>query len=183
MVSLSRFTLSKLKRERPPLMDEELQPHIFPTQSKSKHSKYVSYPVGAVNLSRALDGVPQHAALCCIFTAGNPHRDVGKKKFRVMHVLYRKRERSFYDGDDAESRGVFEPKWEIWVYDVRAEERYDIKKALMDVGLSLMLKPWLIANAEVTGQSGEAAFMLDYDVEKRVLVPSQGNKIAPQKIR
>jgi hypothetical protein len=164
-------------------MEQEPQPHIFPTQSRAKHSKFVSFPLGAENLSRALDGVPQHAALCCIFTAGNPHRDVGKKQFRVMHVLYRKRERSFYDGDDAESRGVFEPKWEIWVYDVRVEQRFEIKKALMEVGLPLMLKPWLIANAEVTGQSGEAAFMLDYDSEKQVLIPSQGNKIAPQKIR
>jgi hypothetical protein len=164
-------------------MEQEPQPHIFPTQSRAKHSKFVSFPLGAENLSRALDDVPQHAALCCIFTAGNPHRDVGKKQFRVMHVLYRKRERSFYDGEDAESRGVFEPKWEIWVYDVRVEQRFEIKKALMEVGLPLMLKPWLIANAEVTGQSGEAVFMLDYDSEKQVLVQSQGNKIAPQKIR
>jgi hypothetical protein len=161
---------------------EEEKPHVFPTQTRAKHSKFVSYPVGAENLSRALDGVPQHADLRCIFTAGNPHRDVGKKQFRVMHVLYRKRERSFYDGEDAESRGVFEPKWEIWIVDVRVEQRYDIKTALMDVGIPLMLKPWLIANASVHGQSGEAAFMLDYDTIERVLVPSQGSKISPTRI-
>jgi hypothetical protein len=158
---------------------EDEKPYVFPTQSRAKHSKFVSYPVGAENLSRALDGVPQHATLQCVFTAGNPHRDVGKKQFRVMHVLYRKRERSFYDGEDAESRGVFEPKWEIWVYDVRVEQRFEIKKALMDVGLPLMLRPWLIANAALHGQSGEAAFMLDYDAIEKVLIPSQGTKISP----
>jgi hypothetical protein len=162
---------------------EDEKPHVFPTQSRAKHSKFVSYPVGAENLSRALEGVPQHAELCCIFTAGNPHRDVGKKQFRVMHILYRKRDRNFHDGDDAESRGVFEPKWEMWIYDVRAEKRNEIKQALMEVGFPLMLKPWLFANAAITGQTGEAAFMLDYDADEKVLLPSQGNKIVPEKNR
>jgi hypothetical protein len=158
-------------------MKDEKKPHIFPTQSRAKHSKFVSYPVGA------LDSVPQHADLYCIFTAGNPYRDLGKKQFRVMHVLYRKRGRTLYDSKDADSHGVFEPKWEIWIFDVRVEQRFEIKKALMETGLTLMLRPWLIANAMITGQTGEAAFMLDYDAEEKMLIPSQGNNIKPQKIR
>jgi hypothetical protein len=45
--------------------------HIFPTTHRSRHSKFLSYPVGAELLSRALDGVPQHGAISCDFTAGN----------------------------------------------------------------------------------------------------------------
>jgi hypothetical protein len=79
---------------------------IFPTKSRARHSKLVSYPVGAEILSRALEGVPQHGALTCTFTAGNPHRDTGKTRFRVLHVSYRKRARSHFDSADAASRGV-----------------------------------------------------------------------------
>jgi hypothetical protein len=155
---------------------------VFPTSSRAKHSKLVSYPVGAEILSRALEGVPQHPQLTCTFTAGNPHRDLGNEFFRVMHVHYRKRTRSFFDREDAASRGVFAAFWEIWIYDVLIAHRADIKKALIETGLPDMVRPWLLANANIDGKVGEAVLSLEYRTVEKILIPTARNGIQPEKV-
>jgi hypothetical protein len=162
---------------------EEDAPFIIPTSSRAKHSKLVSYPIGAEILSRALDGVPQQRALTCTFSAGNPHRDVGKEIIRVMYVHYRKRARTFYDGEDAASRGVFAAFWDVWVYDVLVEQRAEIKKQLVEVGLPTMVRPWLIANAKIEGKIGEAVIKLDYNTSIKTLISSTNNGIQPERVR
>jgi hypothetical protein len=156
-------------------------PFIFPTKSRARHSKLVSYPVGAEILSRALDGVPQHGALTCTFTAGNPHRDAGKDRFRVLHVSYRKRARSHFDSADASSRGVFDPFWEIWIFDVQVSLRAEVKKALTETGLPLMVRPWLIENARIGGKTGEAVIILEYNAVEHALVATVRRAMAPGK--
>jgi hypothetical protein len=159
---------------------EEDAPFIFRTKSRARHSKLVSYPVGAEILSRALDGAPQQAVLTCTFTAGNPHRDAGKERFRVMHVSYHKRARNHFDGADAAARGVFNPFWEIWIFDVQTALRAKVRRALTETGLPLMVLPWLIENAGLDGQTGEAVIILEYDIVEQGLVATVRRKMAPE---
>jgi hypothetical protein len=174
---LSRFTLFKLRRER---MD---QPHIFPTASRSKHSHLVSYPVGAEILSRGLDGVPQHSEFTCTFSASSLQRDLGKELIYVMSVGYTKRARSHFDGGDSAARGVYDPRWEIWIFTVPLTYRSEIKQALVETGLPSMIKPWLMANTGIAGKTGNAGIILEYHVLDNALVPTIRSNLEPDKTK
>jgi hypothetical protein len=164
-------------------MGNELPPHIFPTASRAKHSHLVSYPVGAEILSRALDGVPQHGSLTCTFVAGPPHGDANRELIYIMNTGYQKRARSHFDGGDAASRGVYDPRWEIWIYDVPVAKRGEIKRALIEIGLPSMIKPWLMANAGIAGKTGNSGINLQYHVFDKVLVPSVRSNLEPDKTK
>lgn len=162
---------------------EEPKPFVFPTASRSKHSKLVSYPVGAEVLSRALDGVPQHRAITCSFVAGNPHQTITQEQTRVLDIRYRRRDRSFHDGENADALGVFSAKWEIWVYDVPVALRHEIKTLLTEDALPNAARNWLIKQAALDGKFGNAAICFDYNKIDKILVVSEGQVIAPEKIR
>jgi hypothetical protein len=162
---------------------EEPKPFIFPTITRHKHSKLVSYPLGAELLSRAFDGVPQHSAMTCTFVAGNPQRTLNEEKTRVLDIRYRRRDRSFYDGENADALGVFQPKWEIWIYDVPVALRHEIKALLVEDALPNVARNWLMKHAAIDGKFGNAAICLDYNKIDKVLHVSEGQDIAPEKIR
>jgi hypothetical protein len=162
-------------------MDAELKPHIFPTQSRTKHSKLVSFPVGAELLSRALDGVPQHGMLTCIFSASSLQRDLGRELIYVMSVGYTKRARTHNDGEDAGLRGVFDPRWEIWVHTVPVAMRADVKKALVETGFPNTIRPWLMANGNITGKTGNFGMIIEYNTVDNLLVPRVQNNLLPDR--
>ena len=64
--------------------------HIFPTNHRDKHGKSVSFPLGAEVLSRALDGIAQHAMIGCHFIAGDMERRQVKPQEHVLHAVYSK---------------------------------------------------------------------------------------------
>jgi hypothetical protein len=154
-------------------------PHIFPTSSRAKHSHLVSYPIGAEALSRALDGVPQHSMLACSFYAGNAHQHLDEPHQLVLSVVYRKRARSFFDGGDAGSRGVFDPRWTISVFAIGREVRHAVKTSLLSEGLPKIVRPWLIDMAAVTGKTGECGLSLRYDVATSTLIKTAGSALLP----
>lgn len=176
-----RSTVPATFKEPLSKITEEKAPFIFPTNSRARHSKLVSYPVGAEILSRALDGVPQDLALTCTFSAGNPHRGARSEHFRVMHVSYRKGAKSHFDGADALSCGVYDPFWEIWIFDVQVSLRAKVKQVLTEIGLPLMTRPWLKENAAIEGRTGEAVITLEYDMAKDGIVPISRTNILPEK--
>jgi hypothetical protein len=177
---LSRCTLFKRWLD---MMEPQLPPRIFPTASRSKHSHLVSYPVGAEILSRGLDGVPQHNEVTRTFTSGSLQRDLGKELIYVTSVGYTKRARSHFDSGDAAARGVYDPRWEIWMFTVPLAYRGEIKKALVEIGLPNMIKPWLIANANIAGKTGNAGIILEYHVFDKVLVATIRNNLQPDKTK
>ncbi len=157
--------------------------HIFPTLSRSKHSHLVSYPIGAEIMSRSLDGVPQHDKINCTFTAGSLQRDSGRDKIYVMSFGYTKHARSHFDSGDAGARGVYDPRWEIRVFTVPATLRAEIKTNLVEKGLPDIVRPWFIANAGITGKTGNAGVILEYHVFEKVLVPTISNNLEPDKTK
>jgi hypothetical protein len=157
-------------------------PHIFPTRDRAKHSHLVSYPLGAEALSRALDGVPQHADLSCSFIAGNTHQFLDKPRQLCLSVVYQRRERLFNDGPQSEVRGVYAPRWSITVFAVPRDVRHAIKTVLMTVGLPEMVRPWLIDNAGIIGKTGHIALNLEYDRLDEVLVQDRRQAILPDRV-
>jgi hypothetical protein len=162
-------------------MDVESKPHIFPTQSRTKHSKLVSFPVGAELLSRALDGLPQHAQLTCIFSAGSLQRNLGRELIYLMSVGYTKHARTRFDSGDAAARGIFEPRWEIWVHTVPVAMRADVKKALVETGFPNIIRPWLMANGNITGKTGNFGMIIEYNTIDKMLVPKVQNNLLPDR--
>jgi hypothetical protein len=156
--------------------------HIFPTKSRTRHSKFLSYPIGAEALSRALDGVPQHDQLACTFYAANPNSDKNKDKIYLLSVVYEKQGRTFHHSEDAAERGVFNPHWTIHVYAVASELRHEIKTALLTVGLPDMIAPWLTQNAHLTGKTGGAALWLEYDLVEKCLLSTRKTGVQPDRI-
>jgi hypothetical protein len=157
--------------------------HIFPTRSRSKHAKTLSFHIGAEALSRALDGVPQHAVITCDFYAGNPAKERDKDKVYVMSVAYSKQARNFHHSEDAGQRGVFDPRSTISVYAVPLEWRHDIKTAMMETGLPDLIKPWLVENEGWTGKTGGAAIWLEYDLVEKRLLATYKSALMPEKAR
>jgi hypothetical protein len=161
------------------MIESEL--HIFPTSDRSKHSKEVSYPIGAEALSLALGGLPQQDLITCSFYSGYPQYDNGKPQFHVLHVMYRKRARSFYDGKSAFERGAFEPRWHISVFAVPRHLRGAIKVLLLEQALSDFVRPWLVEKSHLTGQTGESALMLEYVRADNVFKSTTREEIAPDR--
>jgi hypothetical protein len=155
--------------------------YVFPTLSRAKHSHLVSYPLGAEALSRALDGVPQHAALACHFIAGNTHQHLDKLRQLALSSAYQRRERSFNDGQEAQARGVFLPRWTITVFAIPKTQRHEIKTALLTDGLPNILRPWLVEHAAHLGKTGGCAINLEYDISEAKLVATVQTEFLPDR--
>ncbi len=155
--------------------------HIFPTSDRLKHSKELSYPIGAEALSLPLNGVPQQDLITCNFWTGYPQYDDDKPQFHVLHVVYEKRARSFYDGKSAFERGAFDPSWTIRVFTVPRQLRGAIKLLLIEAALPEVVRPWLLAKHHLTGQTGESALILEYVRAEKVFKYSTREDIAPER--
>lgn len=164
-------------------MDVNAPPHIFPTHSRSKHAKDMSFPVGAEILSRALDGVQQHSALRCVFSGGSSHHDTGREVLYLMSVGYTKQARSHFDSGDAGARGVYDHIWEIWCHTVPNTLRSEVKQALLETGFPTMVRPWLMENAGLEGKTGSAGIILEYNRIDRKLIATIAMLIEPEKAR
>jgi hypothetical protein len=160
---------------------EEEALYIIPTQDRDRHSKLLSYPVGAELLSRAFVGVPQLKSFTCNFTAKDPHLEKVREVSRVLVVGYRRRPRSFFDGKHSASWGVFDPFWDIKICAVLSDHRAAIKKALVEIGLPTMVRPWLIENASLEGQIGEAKITLHYDTSTKTLYSEVTDNMLPER--
>jgi hypothetical protein len=158
----------------------ETELHIFPTSSRSKHSKEVSYPIGAEALSHALEGVPQHDRIVCDFYGGGQH-DHGKPQLYVLNVRYEKHARRFSDSGSALERGVFDPHWKISVFGVPRQLRGAIKVLLLEQGLPDLVRPWLIEKNHLTGQTGGSALWLEYVRADNVFISTIREDILPER--
>jgi hypothetical protein len=158
----------------------ETELHIFPTSSRSKHSKEVSYPIGAEALSHGLEGVPQHDLIICDFYGGGQH-DRGKPQIYVLNARYEKQVRSFSYSQSGLEHGVFDPYWKISVFAVPRQLRGEIKSLLLEQGLPDLVRPWLIEKNHLTGQTGGSALWLEYVRADKVFITTTREEISPER--
>jgi hypothetical protein len=160
---------------------DELNPHIFPTTSRDKLGKAVSFTLGAENLSRALEDVPQHNMITCSFYAGDVYRDLHRPIVHVMHVMYRRAARSFHHGKSADVHGVFDPKWSITVFAVPSTLRNGIKTSQVTHELPNVIRPWLIENADIATRTGECSLVLEYITADKIMRCTKRNALQPDR--
>jgi hypothetical protein len=158
-------------------MEDDIE--VFPTEFRDKHSKAVSYPLGAKAISSALAGVPQAPAIRLWFMAGGHQQTLHQKeRILVLSVIYSKRARRFSDGEDAEARGVLDSKWRIHVHAVPAAWRHSVH-LLLKVALLDEARPWLLETVQHEGRIGEMAIRFDYDKSEDRLISSHGSNLQP----
>ena len=153
-----------------------MERRVFPTAYRSKHSKAVSFPVGAELLTRALGDVPQAGLITCDFYAGGEQQMMHRKEsFLVLQANYLRRARSFFDGPDALALGALDPKWSISVFAVPLAHRHAIKTALAEA-LPTIAKDWFMARAAFGNPIGSHALWFNFDVmEQRLIVEEHGS--------
>ena len=166
----------------PQVIPDRVSPHIFPTRDRGKHGKSVSFPVGAKILSRALDSVPQHAPIGCHFTVGDMERRPVKHLEHVMHGVYSRHVRQFHHERSAKIHGVFDPNWAISVFAVPSPLRHSIRTLLITDALPNIVRPWLIANGDVTGRAGNRELMMMFNTIDGVLVHDTRDTIMPDRV-
>ena len=137
---------------------------MIPTSYKLELSSLLSYPLGAKNVSDALDGVPQFDALSIVFTPGqdNPHRV--ESPFLVLRVNYSNRVPGHSASKDMVEKGWYDPKWEINIGAVPRPLRNAVKTALLAEALP-RVRQWLLDHADTTGREGYAWVRVHYDAE------------------
>jgi hypothetical protein len=169
-----------IKPKYPPPASDPL--HIFPTRHRDKHGKAVSFPLGAEALSRALDGIPQHAMIACHFYVGDMERRPAKPLEHVLHVAYSQQQPNVFTAASAAERGVFDPKWSITVFAVPGTARHQIKTLLTTDALPHVVRPWLIKNEGVTGRAGSTALVIQFDTVNGVLTSEANENLLPERV-
>ena len=182
LTTLPREPLVKMTIREPD--DQPQRLHIFPTTNRSKHSKTVSYPVGAEQLSRALADVPQAGAITCSFTAGsNAENRPDLDNYLVLQASYGKRPRMFHDGPLSEERGVYEAKWHICVFAVPTDMRHAVKLLLINEALPNSVRSWFLARGTYGVQTGGEAIWIRYLTETNTVSIEEHGKLDPERVK
>jgi hypothetical protein len=151
------------------------KPHIFPTRGRrDKHSRLLSYPIGAEILSRSLDGVPQHAMIDCVFRAGNPHLQRRVPHLTVLTLTYNGQPLSRTVPMWWIKRGWLEPGWTIRVNAIPRKFSNDVRLKLVEDVLPGRIRDWLIHKAPLDGQVTLYGITISLEVASGQLVERRG---------
>lgn len=169
-----------LTQKYPPPPDAA--PHIFPTLHRDKHGKTVSFPLGAEVLSRTLDGVPQHAMIGCHFIVADMERRPVKPQEHVLHIVYRKQMRQHHHAKDTDEDGVLDPHWSLSVFAVPSTLRHQVKELLVKDCIPNVVLPWLLANADISGRTGQRALAILFDTVNGLLLHETSDNLLPDRV-
>jgi len=120
---------------------------IIPTRYKTPIGSYLSWPVGAMELTKAFLSVPQIKELELTFSQHYPapHQGNWPARFSVIEARY------------VYPRTHLGSVWAFHIFPVPRNRRSEIRKALLHRGFDLLGK-WLIGNAGLSGRAGNVLF-------------------------
>jgi hypothetical protein len=146
---------------------------MIATTFKSKIPQTHSYPVGAELLTESLSSVPQLELLTLNFYGlWAKDRSNLQPVLRVNHINIRE---SQYSSKKLVAQGFYKDTWEIVVYPVLREYKGEIKRLLLDEGLS-KVKDWLTAPRSSTWLEGRRTLSLVFDeVSQSLQYEEEGN--------
>jgi hypothetical protein len=154
---------------------------IIPTRLKSKIGSYLSWPTGALELTKALSKVPQIKSLQLEFCESSQNQRKGKwpVSCRVIEVRY-----AYHRTKYAPIAGWNDGSWNLMILAVPREIRSKIREALKAQGFGL-IEDWLKCHAHFSGREGNLNFVgnwnseldeLDFEQRETVLPEVSGNK-------
>lgn len=122
----------------------------IPTNSRSRISRKLGYPLGAELISEALQGVSQYEQIKLHFTAGwssNFEQDLkrhlsDRRPLRILYVTYANTPPGLSASNASIEAGYFNQRWELWVEAVPVESKAAIRELLQSKALP-RVKQWL----------------------------------------
>src|SRR5208282_4320564 len=117
---------------------------IIPTRYKTQIGSYLSWPVGAMELTKAFLHVPQIKELQLAFWESYPKKPQGKwpVSFSVIEAQYSHPQHPLLGANS---------DWELCVYPVPRNMRAEIRKPLAQHGFNLIAN-WLVEHARFSGR-------------------------------
>lgn len=115
---------------------------LIPTRYKKLLPKEHSYPIGARDISDALENVPQLAELDLSFYAFQRSNHDQRGHFLVLTAEYRHDHIGLSAAKFMIEDGWYKPQWHLVVYAVPREIRHAVNKSLVSAGLGVSAK-WL----------------------------------------
>jgi len=122
---------------------------MIPTVLKSQISKELSFPLGAMKISEALEGVPQYS---CLTLAFYPHWDQtpsqtrrlldAGESLRVMEATYRNIRPGRCGSRNLIHMGWYDETWGLAVYPVPRDVKAVVADLLLTAGLP-SIRRWL----------------------------------------
>ena len=143
----------------------------IPTAHKSPIGSYLSWPIGAKELTKALLLVPQIKEMQIRFSEGHPKHPKGKwpASFPVI-------EAQFSHPQMIPFLSKFD--WEICVHPVPKNLRAEIREALLQNGLK-SLEKWLFAHAKFSGRDSHLRFTSNWNSELKTLAFGTDDNVLP----
>lgn len=133
---------------------------MISTRVKSRISKELSFPLGASQISEALEGVPQYAGLTVGFYPQWHQTPVqtkevldGGEPLCVMEARYRNVRPGRSGSQEGVASGWYDETWELAVYPVPRDRRSSVKTLLLTIGLPA-IRAWLEMSRADTWRNG-----------------------------
>ncbi len=149
---------------------------IIPTRYKTQIGSYLSWPIGAMELTKSLLHVPQIKELQLKFYESYPKKPQGKwpVSFSVIEARY-----AYHRTEYAPIAGVNDANWYLNVYPVPRLMRAEIREALKQHGFRL-LADWLIDHAKLSNREGNLNFKGVWNSESKELTFGSQDYVLPE---
>jgi hypothetical protein len=143
---------------------------LIPTRCRAKIAQYLSYPVGAEQISEALACVPQFAKLGLHFSFFARNLEARRGHYEFLEVEYSK------PPYDVPGSG-----WDIRVLPVPRILRHLIHQYAVETALP-QIAQWLVERADLE-QCGSDSLVFSYDEKSEEFIPRRVKKLEPLKNR
>lgn len=161
---------------------EDIQRTIIPTLSKTRISHYLSYPIGAEQVSTALASTPQLLELKLHFFYSCFDRGLREGHYEFLRAEY------LNETTPAEKWTAYnlyprppQYRWEIVVQPVPRVLRHCIKQFILDSALP-QIAHWLIERANLA-QQGNDILAFFYDEKAEEFIPQELTHLEPLRNR
>jgi hypothetical protein len=150
---------------------EDVRQVIIPTRYKSKIAQYLSYPIGAEQISAALAAAPQFGELELCFCSNQFNREWRRGNYQFLRAWHYK------------SHGLINPSvrarsdWEINVQPVPRILRHRIHQYIVETALPQMAH-WLVELSKLQ-QGGGASLTFMYDEKGEEFITRRFTGLAP----
>ena len=148
---------------------EHQKEFILPTRYKSDIGSYLSWPVGAKELTKSFSHVPQIKDIQIEFWESYPKHPKGKwpASFPVIEVTY-SRPRVFGNFD-----------WEFHVYPVPRNVRSEVRESLAVSGFKVLAE-WLFEHAKYSGRESHLRFTGIWNSDSKELTFGSRDYVLPE---
>ena len=146
---------------------------IIPTRYKEQIGSYLSWPVGAMELTKTFLNVPQIKELQVKFGQYHwmPHQGKWPVSFSVIEVRYAHPRHQLLIANNSD--------WEFFIYPVPRNTRAEIRKALTLHDFKL-IGGWLHDHAKFSGRASNLRFTGVWNSELKELIFESRDNVLPE---